>query len=57
MEFDPTPYRQDTLAVMAGRIHLNNAGAALMPRPVLETVMGRIRKEAEMGGYEAASAE
>lgn len=57
MEFDPTPYRQDTLAVMAGRIHLNNAGAALMPRPVLETVMGHIRKEAEMGGYEAASVE
>jgi selenocysteine lyase/cysteine desulfurase len=56
-DFDPTRYREDTPAVMAGRIHLNNAGASLMPRPVLETVEDYLRKEAAMGGYEAADAE
>jgi selenocysteine lyase/cysteine desulfurase len=57
MEFDPTRYRQDTPAVMAGRIHLNNAGASLMPRPVVEAVIDHLREESEMGGYEAADAE
>jgi selenocysteine lyase/cysteine desulfurase len=36
------------------RIHLNNCGAALMPAPVLEAVLGHLRLEAEIGGYEAA---
>ncbi len=40
----------------AHRVHLNNAGAALMPQPVLDAVLGHLRRESEMGGYEAADA-
>src|SRR5690349_1959514 len=38
------------------RIHLNNAGAALMSQATLDTVIGHLRLEAEIGGYEAADA-
>lgn len=40
----------------AYRVHLNNAGAALMPQPVLDAMLGHLRRESEMGGYEAADA-
>lgn len=40
----------------ANRIHFNNAGAGLMPAPVLEAMIGHLRLEAEIGGYEAADA-
>ncbi len=38
----------------AERIHFNNAGAGLMPEPVLEPMLGHLRLESEIGGYEAA---
>ncbi|ADB49100.1 aminotransferase class V-fold PLP-dependent enzyme [Conexibacter woesei] len=36
--------------------HLNAAGAALLPAPVVEATIGHLRLEAERGGYEAAAA-
>jgi selenocysteine lyase/cysteine desulfurase len=41
----------------ADRIHLNNAGAALMTQGVLDATIGHLRLEAEIGGYEAADAD
>jgi selenocysteine lyase/cysteine desulfurase len=45
--------RADTPAV-AQLIHFNNAGAALMPTPVIEVMTRHIQLEASLGGYEAA---
>lgn len=39
----------------ARRIHLNNAGAALLAQPTLDAMTGHLRLEAEIGGYEAAA--
>lgn len=47
-------FRRDTPG--AGRlIHFNNAGAALMPLPVMEAMQQHLALEMEMGGYEAAA--
>jgi selenocysteine lyase/cysteine desulfurase len=54
MSFDPTGWRSDTPAASAGRIHLNNAGAALMPLPVMQVVTDHLALESRLGGYEAA---
>lgn len=48
-------WRADTPGA-AGRIHLNNAGAALSPRPVQAAILAHLEAEAALGGYEAADA-
>jgi selenocysteine lyase/cysteine desulfurase len=40
----------------AHRLHLNNAGAALLAQPTLDAMTAHQRLEAEIGGYEAAAA-
>ena len=40
----------------AHRIHFNNAGAGLMPTPVLMAMVEHLELEARIGGYEAADA-
>lgn len=37
-------------------VHLNNAGAALSPEPVVDAVVEHLRLEAAVGGYEAHAA-
>lgn len=48
-------WRRDTPGC-EGRIHLNNAGAALMPAPVLKAIRDHLDLESEIGGYEAEDA-
>ena len=50
-----TRWRADTPGC-AHRNHLNNAGAALMPLPVIDAIKDHIRLESEIGGYEAEAA-
>ncbi|MEO8576069.1 MAG: aminotransferase class V-fold PLP-dependent enzyme [Gemmatimonadales bacterium] len=46
-------WRSDTPGT-AFRNHLNNAGAALMPQPVVDAITDHILLESEIGGYEAS---
>lgn len=51
---DLTRVRADTPGC-THRVHLNNAGASLMPRSVLDAIEGHLELEARVGGYEAAA--
>lgn len=55
MELDVGALRGDTPGCDGKLIHLNNAGAALMPRPVIAAVTSHIALESRVGGYEAAT--
>jgi selenocysteine lyase/cysteine desulfurase len=44
---------RDDLTSEPGYIHLDNAGASLMPRCVLDTQVKHLQLEASVGGYEA----
>lgn len=46
--------REDTRGCQK-KIHLNNAGAALMPAPVSDAYVHYVRAEEEEGGYEVAA--
>src|SRR5215217_5942897 len=50
-----TKWRADTPGCLT-RMHLNNAGAGLMPKSVLDACYNHLRFETEIGGYEAAEA-
>lgn len=53
---DVAAVRADTPGVR-DVIHLNNAGAALAPAPVVEAVRDWVAREARLGGYEIAERE
>jgi selenocysteine lyase/cysteine desulfurase len=46
-------WRDDTPGVRQ-RVHLNNAGAGLMPASVLSAITSHLQREAAFGGYESA---
>ena len=53
MPIDVEAVRRQTRGVL-NVAHFNNAGSSLMPGPVADTVMRHLRREEEIGGYEAA---
>ncbi|MEU1984355.1 aminotransferase class V-fold PLP-dependent enzyme [Nocardia sp. NPDC019395] len=52
---DEQRVRADTPGVGTGAVFLDSAGSSLPPRVVTETVIGHLRREAEIGGYRAAN--
>jgi cysteine desulfurase / selenocysteine lyase len=53
---DVTAIRQDTPGCQEVA-HFNNAGASLVPRPVLDAVIAHLKFESQIGGYEAENLE
>lgn len=56
MTIDLERARGETPAVR-NLIHFNNAGASLMPEPVVDSVVNHLRLESQIGGYEASNRE
>ena len=52
---DVEALRADTPGTTS-RVHLNNAGAALLSRTTLDAMTSHLQLEATLGGYEAAAA-
>lgn len=52
---DEQQVRADTPGVGTGAVFLDSAGSSLPPRVVTDTVIGQLRREAEIGGYRAAN--
>ena len=53
MESQLMQWRADTPGC-ANRVHLNNAGSGLMPKPILDAMVSHLNREASLGGYESA---
>ncbi|MFC6014136.1 aminotransferase class V-fold PLP-dependent enzyme [Nocardia lasii] len=52
---DLSMIRADTAGLADGRIFLDSAGSSLPPAIVVDTMIAHLRREAEIGGYQAAN--
>lgn len=53
-EQEITSFRKDTVGCSTV-VHLNNAGASLMPNSVTQAIVDHVQLEANIGGYEASA--